>query len=863
MDGREWELGIIACLLRNSQYIRNYSEILLEKHFADPLTPKYIKILKACYKKHMRLPTLPEFRHLVQAVANKENQTTEMVRKMLHDAKEIYMMEVSDITREHLEQFIFERVMLEIREKIPDADPAKRMEFITEVRTRMDGIARMGGSYESKGTFILDPEVIRATFQEIQNVDMSGYRTTGFKRLDTLIGGFGPGEFSVYAGATNRGKAQPLNAQVLTPTGFVSMGSLQVGQYVLDKDGRASKVLGVFPQGVKDVYQVNFSDGTSTRCCKEHLWLFKRYDKPTYRVQELQQFWGRLTGKNNRKLYQVPAVEPVQFEQVCELPVDPYVLGVLLGNGSLTNTGAIFTTGSEELASIVKARLPKNLQLLRRLYGENKVPSYRISYNKRIRDNPFVLALRALGLKGCTASTKFIPEIYLHASVENRLLLLQGLMDTDGFSDGPSMDYSSASLALIEGVEFLARSLGGSATRRATRYVTIQSQDNKPYYRMGFKINICPFLLSTKASKWRAPHRTCDKLIESVDYVGQEKCQCISVDSPSSTYVTDGFTVTHNTALMIASGAANIEAGFRVLHISLDEPEWAVKKRYLQNFTGIPKKALVSEEQYVSAVERLANYHYNMILWSEPNETITTLDIESYVERKQEELYYIDINKGLRPPETAGKIELIIVDYATKTKAWMSRTKSSDQSWDRIRYCSEEHQNLARKLNIPVLSAFQGAKEMAQNEIGQLTSVAMGYSGNQALTNCLIIGQLQEDLHMDPMPLWIYGAKTRCEEGLFLVPILYDKSRQRCWDDETRDVDYISSTISKKAKPMNYSSDKAKAERKRDTPPSSQELNENPDYQATDADTRTWKTAEEARDSWKQKQRGMAMAMED
>src|SRR5699024_1017363 len=101
--------------------------------------------------------------------------------------------------------------------------------------------------------------------------DVTGV-ATGFSDLDKETAGLQPGDLVIVAGRPSMGKAQPLDARVLTPCGWKAMGELAVGDAVASIDDRASIVTGVFPQGEREVFEVTFSDGRTTQACAQHLW---------------------------------------------------------------------------------------------------------------------------------------------------------------------------------------------------------------------------------------------------------------------------------------------------------------------------------------------------------------------------------------------------------------------------------------------------------------------------------------------------------------------------------------------------------------------------------------------------------------
>src|SRR5215217_4085042 len=158
-----------------------------------------------------------------------------------------------------------------------------------------------------------------------------------------------------------RGRAQPVDRHVLTPTGWTEIGSLDVGDLVIGSDGRPTPVLGVFPQGRRPVFRVQTQDGASTRACAEHLWFVRTPDDRKHgkrgRVVRTQEIAGRLR-RHHQHRFELPLVsKPVEFEPR-DVPLDPYALGLLLGDGCLTTkTTPTFTMTDPELAFTLEAAL--------------------------------------------------------------------------------------------------------------------------------------------------------------------------------------------------------------------------------------------------------------------------------------------------------------------------------------------------------------------------------------------------------------------------------------------------------------------------------------------------------------------------
>ena len=343
------------------------------------------------------------------------------------------------------------------------------------------------------------------------------------------------------------GKAQPLDAKVLTPAGWRCMGDLQVGDLVIAADGRPAPVVGIYPQGCRDVYRVEFTDGSSTECDLEHLWTVRRNADTPWETLTLAELMGRgLTyhradGREEAK-YQVPLLEPVEFESLGDLPLDPYVFGVLLGNGAFSNHYVRLSSKDQFILDEVADRLPDGVTLEYTGQGCD----YYLKGNGppgRGKLNPVVEALRDLGLMGHRSEDKFVPEVYKRASVEDRLALLQGLMDTDGYvgPENHTLEFVTVSPRLAEDVADLVGSLGG-----VTR-VEQKKTGHQLAYRVYPALGLPLFRLPRKAEAWSRHERPVERRIKSAVFVGSKPAQCIMIDHPDHLYVTDDYVVTHNT----------------------------------------------------------------------------------------------------------------------------------------------------------------------------------------------------------------------------------------------------------------------------------------------------------------------------
>ena len=381
-----------------------------------------------------------------------------------------------------------------------------------------------------------------------------------------------------------RGRAQPVFSRVLTPSGYRPIGELAVGDLVVGSDGRPTPVLGVYPQGRKETFRVFTQDGASTLCSADHLWAVhtrddRRRGKPV-RVLETREMVNQLRASHHHR-FELPLLrQPVEFEPR-DIPMDPYALGLLLGDGCLTGrTTPAFATGDPELALMLEGALIGSDVRVRAKGGADYVLNRAAGTGAvRTRENPVTGALRELGLWGTRSETKFVPEPYLHNCADVRLAVLQGLLDSDG---GPvtqrdrtcRIQYTTSSPRLRDNVLFLVRSLGGVAywrTRAAAGRPPGRARGRSVHYRHdSFVLDVRlpaesqPFRLPRKAAAFRAtgggrPMRYVDR----IEPAGTEESVCIQVAAADSLYVTEDFLLTHNTlndAFIILDEAQNTTA---------------------------------------------------------------------------------------------------------------------------------------------------------------------------------------------------------------------------------------------------------------------------------------------------------------
>jgi len=366
------------------------------------------------------------------------------------------------------------------------------------------------------------------------------------------------------------GKANLMTSDILTPKGWVKMKDIKVGMEVISKAGKPTKVLKVFPQGVMPAYRVTMSDGSFTEVTGDHFWTVQNlWDRHTgeWRLMTTLEMAKRLYNQRNDRIYSIPMVEPVQFEHK-DVPFDPYLLGALLGDGGLTGDVS-FSNPEIEVQDKIR-KIVESAGLLFTPEKGHPDKDFRITKgnNGKIRNHIFD-SLKGMGLMGKKSIDKFIPEIYLYNSVEVRLALLQGIMDTDGYvnKNGHCTQICTSSLMLAKNIVELVRSFGGTVNENIKHpkytYKGELKEGHEAYVlTICLPGNIIPF--TTKKHLDRFKPKTKYKpvrFINSIEPIGKHEAQCIRVENPDHLYVCDEYIVTHNTPSAAFTIGQYLDAG--------------------------------------------------------------------------------------------------------------------------------------------------------------------------------------------------------------------------------------------------------------------------------------------------------------
>lgn len=357
-------------------------------------------------------------------------------------------------------------------------------------------------------------------------------------------------------GCIGAGKSVQMSTRLITPDGYRFAKDIVIGDTVLGTDGLFYKVLGIFPQGVRHTWKFKFNDRSETITSDDHIWTVSKYGKrsPKYKLFNTTTAdivngvckGRRINGGKKGHLY-VPVLEhPVEFGKNSKLPIPPYVLGMLIADGSLSSKNFSVTIAERDLVEKFNSYLKTiDCSLV-----------YRARYNYYIKHPTWVYkAIEDMGL--CVrAEEKHIPREYLFASVEDRLELLRGYFDGDGCAARGAYDVITVSKQLSEDLTFLIRSLCGTVTisEKDCSYV---KDGVRVYCQQGYRLNFrmsedyLPFSSVKHTKRHKVPQNSPYKTLISWEDCGEQECVCFSVDSPDHLFAVDGFTFTHNTTVSI------------------------------------------------------------------------------------------------------------------------------------------------------------------------------------------------------------------------------------------------------------------------------------------------------------------------
>lgn len=370
--------------------------------------------------------------------------------------------------------------------------------------------------------------------------------------------------------ARGSGKAQPWFTKIYTPDGYKLMKDIEVGDQIIGSQGTPITVLEKHPQGKQQVWEVEFQDGRKSYCHEGHLWeVSKRGKKDNKLVLSTKELYelGVVKDLGYRVIYHyyIPK-SPVTQHTKKEQSIPPYVLGALLGDGTISTLTPKIASSDDEVIERFKILLPDYEIKHDSSTDNNHTIVYRGvrgTHNNRFgapsipdKTNPLTTAIRDMQLN-VTCSYKFIPDNYKYGSVEQRLELVKGLMDSDGSCNkGGQCEFTNSSLQLVKDLREVLSSLGirchiGKSDDRVGRIQEYQGhliRCNKVMHRLHINPSDTIIFHLTRKIARQGVKSTFDKVaIKSIKPLDSKHEQfCVTVDAKDHLYLTEDYIVTHN-----------------------------------------------------------------------------------------------------------------------------------------------------------------------------------------------------------------------------------------------------------------------------------------------------------------------------
>lgn len=431
------------------------------------------------------------------------------------------------------------------------------------------------------------------------------------KYFNTITRGARQGKYYVVSLGSGVGKALPNSSRIPTPSGWKTIGDIREGDYLFDALGKPTKVLAIYPQGEKEVYEIKFKDGRSVRCCDEHLWSFQstkrldKFEKREYITSSLKDMMGLSLKKGRGYEYAIPQQKAVEYDEKKHF-IPSYVFGLMLGDGSFrqheSNKSFQYSSENEELPKTigklcnwdVKKNSDKNYTWYFAYLDRQTERKKNVWVEEVLNECPELINAKS--------EDKFIPRSYLEDSVENRLALLNGLLDSDGSVDKKGrVGFYTISSKLKDGVIELCQSLGFKTSvsidsHKSTNicyivHITGKPEEKRKLFRLRRKHQLIENWYNNAKRKERNNY---NPIVDIQDLGYKEEMTCFYVDNKEHLFLTDDFIPTHNTRFLVG------EACYQAFPMRFDSlnGEWKI--------TGNSEKTLfIATEQDIEEIQTM------------------------------------------------------------------------------------------------------------------------------------------------------------------------------------------------------------------------------------------------------------------
>ncbi|MCW2665701.1 MAG: replicative helicase [Frankiales bacterium] len=574
----------------------------------------------------------------------------------------------------------------------------------------------------SSEDYTLLEELMQPTMDELEAIsDRSGQMSgvpTGFADLDALTNGLHPGQLIVLAGRPGMGKALALDTPLPTPSGWTTMGEVQVGDQLVDADGRPTRVVAATDVLLdRPCYELTFDDGTTVVADALHLWRThtraqRRAAVPgpgSVRTTEQLAATVRCGTADRRVNHSVPTTRPLELP-AADLPIPPYTFGAWLGAGD--GAGASLSTADSEMILYIEAEgvearpnaQPSSYSLVDPTAGSAAAPgpscpdgSAGASGPQRgpaCRDDHATVTarLRRLSVLG----DKHIPAAYLRASVAQRRALLAGLLDIDGtVTPGGGIAFTVTSQRLVQDVHDLVVGLGYRCTVRER---SLRGRPDAPATAYTLTVTTAEevFRLERKKlvhkERCRAAARTGLRYLTEVRAIPSVPVRCVTVDNEDHMYLaTRSMVPTHNsTAGLDIARSCSIKNGMTSAIFSLEMSKTEITMRLLSAEARVPlhhmRSGMMTDDDWARLARRMGEVaEAPLFIDDSPN------------------LSMMEIRAKARRLKQRHDLRLVVIDYLQL----MSGNKKAESRQQEVSELSRQLKLLAKELEVPVIAMSQ------------------------------------------------------------------------------------------------------------------------------------------------------------
>ena len=797
--GIEFQYRLINSFFHDKDFFGDLNTIIDQNMFTDAHLRFIVALIKEYYAKYGYMISYDMLTIKInEKVTNSDDRQyyMEVIDKLKHTS-----IEGHEEIEEMAETFFKQQNIIKVANKLKEIASEGNLEKYAECQRILEEAMAIGRKThdESHPFDNIDEDLSPESVTTIP---------TGIGRLDEILGGgLDKGKLGLIICPMGKGKALPDDELVATPNGFTEIKNINVGDYVIGSNGKPTMVTGVFPQGERDIYKVTFSDGVSCRCDREHLWTVntwkQRHLKPMKHgirkhhidesfktvktLGELMDSGFRLPKKHNEHQFRIPMCQPVEYNERL-VSIDPYLMGYMIGDGCFSRFS--ITIGKEDEENFEKQ--------LKQFGFSYKISHYKNRATSIQMHEPFRRCLRQYyDVKNLKSDVKYIHPDYLYNSISNRIALLNGLMDSDGYVDkNGCCKFDTKSKQLAEDVKSLVLSLGGFASIRCKHVSYFNKKYNEKRdcgisYQVSLSlcdssIPLCRYERKQNRVRYRKMKKT-ERYFETAEYVGKQNAICIKVDASDELFLTKDYIVTHNTSLTtcIAANAASYRCeknnyeGYKVLQIVFEDMPRDLHRKYMAKLSQVESKDLSKTDNTISQVKELLNAHpdresiqNNIIIKKCYTGEVKASGIKEIIKKK--------INEGFKP-------DVVIIDYfeCIEPEYGSLKTDITEKEGRTMR----KFENMAHELDIAIWIPTQGNRESINAEVVTDDKVGGSIRKNQIAQVVISIARSLDDMKNNKATIAV--LKQRTGSAGVVLPVKFNNGTCTVTVDNTVDFDSV------------------------------------------------------------------------